>query len=78
MGIRPNDPSDTINNTSKISDVTPKEGTTTYDFIKSYLDYLGDYVANETKTDYDWFPNNSDETNCNSIQSTLIEKQVRQ
>lgn len=78
LGIRPNDPSDTINNTSKISDVTPKEGTTTYDFIKSYLDYLGDYVANETKTDYDWFPNNSDETNCNSIQSTLIEKQVRQ
>ena len=42
------------------------------DFVKGYLDLVDNYRTHEEDTDYDWFPNDPDEGNCNSLQGTLL------
>ena len=41
--------------------------------INDYLDQAMKYEQHETETDYDWFPNDSDEGNCNALQGTILD-----
>ena len=73
LGVRYNDPSDASANTTAIDSVTSPTDTT-LDLIKKYLDEVENYRKNENQTDYDWFPNDPDEANCNALQGTILDR----
>jgi len=70
--LRYNDPSDTISSTNAIDIVSPNPGQSTLNFIQRYLTFSETYETYETGVDYDWFPNDPDEGNCNALQGTFI------
>ncbi len=71
LDVRANDATDAPGKTSKIGDI---EANNMLDFVKGYLDDTYAYQQNQTQLDYDWFPNNPDETNCNSYQGSTIRR----
>lgn len=68
LGVRVNDDSD--KSAGLLSNVS-YDGNM-LDFVKGYLDLVDNYRTHEEDTDYDWFPNDPDEGNCNSLQGTLL------
>ena len=73
LEARYNDPSDTEGKTTHVSDVTSSTNDT-LGLIKDYLNEVDKYKNNEKNTDYDWFPNDQDEANCNALQGTILDR----
>jgi hypothetical protein len=61
-----------LNSVGFISDVTSATKST-LELISDYLGNAMNYKKNEGKTDYDFFPNDPDEGNCNALQGTLLD-----
>ena len=84
LELRTNDSSDIASATEEVGNInvglfeiggeTYGNDITMLDFVKNYLDAATNYKAHETSVDYDWFPNDPDEGNCNSLQNSLVKK----
>ena len=70
LDLRYNDPSDET--ATLISNITNPDKNA-MQLINDYLDQAMKYEQHENETDYDWFPNDPDEGNCNALQGSILD-----
>ena len=70
LDLRYNDPSDET--ATLISNITNPDKNA-MQLINDYLDQAMKYEHHENETDYDWFPNDPDEGNCNALQGSILD-----
>ncbi|OQA82281.1 MAG: tRNA(Glu)-specific nuclease WapA precursor [Lentisphaerae bacterium ADurb.Bin242] len=72
LTIDPLNVSDGLGETDYIGAVTPQGSSSQFDMLKSILNAAIVFQNNQTGTDYDWFPNDPDEGNSNTLIGNLI------